>query len=178
MYRPRRMVPPRSPAPSTNCFCSSMVAMTGTEVSGSNSVEDASRRPSTLRAYSMTMDCRPRQMPRVGILCSRAYLRAPILPSRPRMPKPPGTRIASILRSWWSASSSVAHRSAATHLMLTFTLFAKPPARRASETDRYASGRSMYLPTRPTLTSAAGRCTASSRRSHWVKSGAGASMPK
>ena len=35
------MVPPRSPAPSTNFFCSSIVEITGSTVSGSNSVEPA-----------------------------------------------------------------------------------------------------------------------------------------
>ena len=34
-------MPPRSPSPSTISFCSSMVAITGSEVSGSNSVESA-----------------------------------------------------------------------------------------------------------------------------------------
>ena len=33
------MVPPRSPAPSTMCFCSSIVAITGCSASGSNSLE-------------------------------------------------------------------------------------------------------------------------------------------
>ena len=36
---PRRIVPPRSPAPSTKAFCSSMVAITGCVVPGSNSLE-------------------------------------------------------------------------------------------------------------------------------------------
>ena len=41
-----------------------------------------------------TMDnCIPRQSPRNGILCVRAYLIASSIPSIPRLPKPPGTRI-------------------------------------------------------------------------------------
>ena len=66
------MVPPRSPAPSTNDFCSSMVAMTGSGPSGSNSLEPAFSRPATLRAYSMTMHCSPRQRPSVGMPWVRA----------------------------------------------------------------------------------------------------------
>ena len=66
------MVPPRSPAPSTKDFCSSMVAITGSGQSGSNSVEAAFSRPATLRAYSMTMHCRPRHSPSVGMPWVRA----------------------------------------------------------------------------------------------------------
>ncbi len=36
---------------------------------------------------------------------------------------------------------------------ITRALFAKPPARKASDTDKYASGRSIYFPTKPTVTS-------------------------
>ena len=51
--------------------------------------------PATSRAYSMTMHCRPRQMPRVGTRFSRAQRSAPTLPSMPRTPNPPGTSTAS-----------------------------------------------------------------------------------
>ena len=43
----------------------------------------------------MTAICSPKQMPRYGTFFSRANLTAAILPSMPRSPKPPGTRIAS-----------------------------------------------------------------------------------
>ena len=66
------MVPPRSPPPSTMSTCSAIVAMTGSGVCGSNSVEPAWLRPSSVRAYSMTIDCRPRHRPSVGILLVRA----------------------------------------------------------------------------------------------------------
>ena len=66
------MVPPRSPAPSTKLFCSSMVAITGSGQSGSNSVDAAFSRPATLRAYSITMHCRPRHRPSVGMPWVRA----------------------------------------------------------------------------------------------------------
>ena len=47
------MVPPRSP-PAMISTCSSMVAMTGNWVSGSNSLDDAPCKPTTLREYSIT----------------------------------------------------------------------------------------------------------------------------
>ena len=53
----------------------------------------ASRKPTTSRANSTIDNCIPRQRPRNGILFSLAYLIAAILPSIPRLPKPPGTRI-------------------------------------------------------------------------------------
>ena len=46
---------------------------------------------------------------------------------------------------------------------------ANPPARSASDTLRYASGRSMYLPTRPMVTSSLGWWTRSSRSFHFVQ---------
>lgn len=48
-------------------------------------------RRTTYRAYSMTAACMPRQMPRKGMRVSRAQRMAPTFPSRPRVPKPPGT---------------------------------------------------------------------------------------
>ena len=68
------MVPPRSPAPSTKAFCSSMVAMTGAGVFGSNSVELAPSMPATLRAYSIDhalqaqADAQGRDLPLAGPL--------------------------------------------------------------------------------------------------------------
>jgi len=57
----------------------------------------------------MTATCMPRQIPRYGTLFSRAYWTAVILPSTPRRPKPPGTRMASTPSSnavpWFSMSS-------------------------------------------------------------------------
>jgi hypothetical protein len=49
--------------------------------------------PRTLRAHSITASWKPRQIPKNGIFCSLAYLIARSMPSVPRMPKPPGTRI-------------------------------------------------------------------------------------
>ena len=98
---PSRMVPPRpelwsrfSTLPLRSVH-SVMSAMTGCGVSSANSVLLASVRPATWRAYSTTASCMPRQMPRNGTLFSRANWIARILPSTPRLPKPPGTRMAS-----------------------------------------------------------------------------------
>ncbi len=49
-----------------------MVAITGSVQSGSNSVESAFSRPATERAYSITMHCRPRHSPSVGMPWVRA----------------------------------------------------------------------------------------------------------
>ena len=46
--------------------------MTGCWVSGANSVLFASDKPQTLRAYSIVAQCIPRQIPKKGILFSRA----------------------------------------------------------------------------------------------------------
>ena len=92
--------------------------------------------PATLRAYSMTMHCRPRQMPSVGTWRSRAHLRAPSLPSMPRTPKPPGTSTASTPPSAFCAPASVWHSSLATQRIETFASWWKPPARIASVTER------------------------------------------
>ena len=51
-------------------FCSGIRSIYGNGVSEQNSVELASRWPSTLRANSMTASCIPRQMPKNGTLLS------------------------------------------------------------------------------------------------------------
>ena len=84
------MVPPRSPSPPTIASCSAIVAMTGCAGSASNSDDDAPSRPSIVREYSMTMHCRPRQMPSVGTRFSRAQRSAPSLPSMPADAEPAG----------------------------------------------------------------------------------------
>ena len=50
--------------------------------------------PAVFRAPSMQAICMPRQMPKNGMLRSRAKRTLAILPSEPRSPNPPGTRIA------------------------------------------------------------------------------------
>ena len=54
----------------------------------------------------------------------------------PRMPKPPGTQIASTSLSLRAAPSGVAHSSEGIQTMLTLASWAKPPARSASTTER------------------------------------------
>ena len=49
--------------------------------------------PHRLRAASITAICMPKQMPKYGTWRSRANCAARILPSAPRWPKPPGTRM-------------------------------------------------------------------------------------
>ena len=110
--------------------------MTCVPDSGENSAELASLIPAKLRAASMTMHCKPKQSPRVGILFSRANLSAPNLPSIPRTPKPPGTQIASTSPRAFFAPSGVSQSSLGIQIIETFALFAKPPARSASETER------------------------------------------
>gem|GEM_PF-6913418 len=72
-----------------------MRSMTLCCVFGSISTLLASSRCNTLRANSMTMHCMPKQMPRVGFLCSRHQRSATNLPSVPRWPNPGATRMAS-----------------------------------------------------------------------------------
>ncbi len=66
-YRPSRIVPPMSRSPDTTSRWSAIVATTGCGVDSSNSSELAPSSPTTVRAYSMTMHCRPRHRPRVGM---------------------------------------------------------------------------------------------------------------
>jgi len=62
----------------------------------SNSKEFASVKLQTFLANSMTAHCKPRQIPKKGILFSLTYLIAAIFPSIPREPKPGPTSIPSI----------------------------------------------------------------------------------
>ena len=91
--------------------------------------------PSRLRAASITAICMPKQMPKYGTLRSRAKVAAWILPSVPRSPNPPGTRMP-------CTCSRCAHRVAALEDLgvsiqsrLTLTLLAMPPCVSASESD-------------------------------------------
>src|SRR5438067_2145624 len=61
------MVPPSPRSPAITSSWLSMVAITGSGVSGPNSAELAFSSPATLRAYSMTMHCMPRHRPRAGL---------------------------------------------------------------------------------------------------------------
>ena len=76
-------------------LCPGMKSMTLCALALSNSPELASAQCRTWRANSMTAICIPRQRPRYGTPFSRAYCAARILPSMPRAPKPPGTRMPS-----------------------------------------------------------------------------------
>ena len=101
---------------------------------------------------------------------SRAYRIAPSLPSMPRTPNPPGISTPSTPDSAAAAPAGVAQSSEGTQRISTRVRCANPPARSASVTDRYASGRSTYLPTSATVTVRFGRCTRSSRSPQTVQS--------
>ena len=68
-YTPSRIVPPFS----SMSRCSGSRSMTGWEVKALNSVELASGASRTSRAMSTTAHCMPRQSPRYGTRCWRAY---------------------------------------------------------------------------------------------------------
>ena len=87
-----------------------------------------------MRAASITAICMPKQMPKNGTLRSRANFTAWILPSVPRSPKPPGTRMPWTFSRWETASSR-SKISESIHSRPTFTLLAKPPCVSASDSD-------------------------------------------
>ena len=128
---PSRIVPPMSAI----SFCSGSRSITGNGVSRSISVELAPSMPATWRANSLTATCIPRQMPRYGILRSRAIWAARILPSQPRPPKPPGIRMPSALSSR-AATSGSPTVSESTQSTSTLQPWWMPECRSASTTDR------------------------------------------
>ena len=69
--------------------------MTGFLHNSSNSNELASLIPQTFLAYSIVINCIPKQIPKSGTLLVRAYSIASIIPAIPRSPNPPGTIIPS-----------------------------------------------------------------------------------
>ena len=125
-----------SPFPATISSWLCIVEITGSLVSGSNSAEFAPCIFAKFLATSMTIHCSPKHNPKVGILFSRANCKAPNFPSMPRTPNPPGTQMACTSFSASVAPFTVAQSSLATHLIFTLALFANPPARSASVTDK------------------------------------------
>lgn len=78
------------------CSCSDIITSGmktthGVFVVGSNSVLLAPCNFMIERANSITAICMPKQIPRYGMLFSRAYFAAKIFPWTPLSPKPPGT---------------------------------------------------------------------------------------
>ena len=92
----------------------------------------------TSLANSTIESCIPRQRPRNGILFSLAYLIACILPSIPRSPNPPGTRIPDTSERISDTLSAVTV-SESTHFIVTSHELATPPCLSASTTEIYAS---------------------------------------
>mmetsp|Transcript_3289 Transcript_3289/g.12721 ORF Transcript_3289/g.12721 Transcript_3289/m.12721 type:complete len:282 (+) Transcript_3289:477-1322(+) len=172
---PRRIVPPMC------VLLPSGIKMTaGFFVSGSISVECASDRPRTFRAYSITIHCIPRQIPRYGTLFSRAYLAAIIFPSVPRPPKPPGTKMPCAFLTLSQAASyldtsslfvSSSKSLASTHNKSSLRSHAMELCSKALVTDKYESPKPVYFPTSAMVT---GVVTAShffARYSHCCMSG-------
>ena len=142
---------------------------------GPNSVEDAPAMPARSRAPSMQAICIPKQMPKYGMSRSRAKRTAAILPSAPRSPNAPGTRIAwhGSSRAAISPASPRSNSSASIQSTLTRTRLAIPPWTSASPSDLYASCRPTYLPTTPIVTSPSGLVSRSTMSAQRVRSGAG-----
>ena len=153
---PRRIVPPRSP-PAMISTCSSMVAITGNCVSGSNSLDEA---PCEADDVARVLDDHALQAE------AQAERRDAVLAGEPQRAElaldaahaesagnADAVEAGEVLLARPRASR---HSSDGIHSMLTLVSLANPPARSASVTDRYASGRSMYLPTRPIVTSCFG----------------------
>ncbi len=156
-------------------FCSGSRSMTGYGVSSLNSQELAPSRPQTLRAYSMTAHCMPRQTPRYGTLFSRQNWMASILPSMPRMPKPPGTMTPSA-RLRRSATVSRVSSSESTQRISSLRPWWMAECLRASQTERYASWSCTYLPTRAMVTGSVASPMRSTRPRHSSRSGASVSI--
>ena len=132
-------------------LCPGMKSITLCLHSSQNSPECASVIPATCRANSITLICIPRQIPKYGTLFSLAYLAAFIIPSIPRLPKPPGTIIPSASLSISPVFSSVSF-SLSIQLISISVSREYPACRRASATERYASCSFTYFPTRAILT--------------------------
>src|SRR5207302_1861118 len=83
-------------------------------------LQPASGRLARWRAASITAICMPKQMPKYGTCRSRAKRAASILPSAPRSPKPPGTRMPwTPSRRWTVSSCSKISESSQSSLTLT-----------------------------------------------------------
>ena len=174
---PRRMVPPKSDSSLRtsvlpSAFCHSVIKpTTGCGQVRSNSEEFAWLMPATWRANSMSATCIPKQIPKYGILFSRAYLAVRILPSTPREPKPPGTKIPS--KPFKISTPLVSTSCESMYLIFTVKRFLNPACFKASFTDLYASGNSVYLPTIPMVTSPVGLACWYNTCSHSDKSASG-----
>ena len=97
---PRRMLPPMIFLSISGMKTTALVALGSCE----NSSDVASVIPHTARAYSIVATCIPKQIPKYGILFSRAHLAARIMPSIPRLPNPPGTKIPLAVQTLFHAS--------------------------------------------------------------------------
>ena len=96
---PSLIVPPKSLSiplfTNWSSLAHSVIKPTTDELVSPNSLELASSIFNIFLTASMAASCMPKQIPKYGILFSRAYLIAKILPSEPLLPNPPGTSIPS-----------------------------------------------------------------------------------
>ncbi|VVC71819.1 Uncharacterised protein [uncultured archaeon] len=117
------------------------------------SVEFASFIPHAFLANSTTASCIPKQSPRNGILCSRAYLMHSIFPSVPRAPYPPGTIIPSHSATSEIFDLSVSIAVVSIHFSFTEQPSLPPEWTSASFIETYESFRAVYFPVIPITTS-------------------------
>ncbi len=116
---------------------SAIVAMTGCGVAGSNSAELASARPARSRAHSITMHCRPRHRPSVGMqVLARVAQRADLALDAAHAEPAGDHHAVDAARARARRPRGVAQSSDGTQRMFTRASLAKPPARSASVTDR------------------------------------------
>ncbi|CFO69777.1 Uncharacterised protein [Bordetella pertussis] len=94
----------------------------------------------------------------------------------PRLPKPPGTRMASRCLSWSVPRVSISSESM--YSILTLERVWMPACTNASLSDLYDSVRSTYLPTMPMVTESCGCSSASTRLSHMDRSAGGGVRPR
>jgi hypothetical protein len=128
---PRRIVPPRS----ETSFCSGSRSMTGHSVSMSNSVELAPVHPGDVAGELRHGDLHAEADPEVRHALLAGDRAARILPSMPRPPKPPGTRMPSAPARRRRASSEDVRSSESTQSTSRRPPWSAAAWRRASVTD-------------------------------------------
>mmetsp|Transcript_4227 Transcript_4227/g.10864 ORF Transcript_4227/g.10864 Transcript_4227/m.10864 type:complete len:271 (-) Transcript_4227:598-1410(-) len=156
-----------------------MKTTTGCGVAGSISVLFAFSIISTFLANSITATCIPKQIPRKGMLFSRANLHVSALPSVPRPPNPPGTRMpshflmAAQARLCFSAPSSPpsfidsSRSDASIQQIFSLRLAAIAACCSAFITLKYESVSPVYLPTMAISTCSCRLSHLMARSSHW-----------
>ena len=112
----------------------SLIKPTTEALDGPNSLEVALFILNLFLANSITAICIPKQIPKNGILFSRAYFMAAILPSVPLLPNPPGIKIPETSFNLFLISLSF-NLSDSILIRLTFNSLSIPPCVSASSKD-------------------------------------------